>query len=172
MKTICPPLSKSMHRLIAVHRRKVSGFTLVELLVTILVAGILASMAAPSFTGIIASQRTKSVASDLHNTLVGARSEATKRNLSITVAPVGGSAWENGWQIYPSATPTNILGNYSAAKTVTITSTSSPVIYQNSGRVQNAVMFVITATSGSSSAQRCVSVDLSGRPYVKAGASC
>ena len=153
--------------LTALQQRNTAGFSLIELLIVLVVAAILASIAAPSLTGMIASQRTKSVATNLHLALTLARSEATKRNANVTVAATAG-----GWQIFPSATPANILQDYTLAKGVSIdTGGINSVVYQSSGRVQGAVTFIVTA-SGVSAASRCVSLDLSGRPYVKAGTSC
>lgn len=155
----------------------VAGVTLTELLITLVVAAILASIAAPSMISLIANQRTKSVASNLHLAMTIARSEATRRNANVTIAPNTGG-WNNGWTIYPTATTTNILQNYASTKGVEIAATipggASTVVYQSSGRIQGtgAVTFVITSSSGGSAASRCVSVDLSGRPYVKAGTSC
>lgn len=157
--------------------RGMGGFTLIELLTTITVAAILASLAAPSFNSLLASQRTKSVASNLHLALTLARSEATKRNASVTIeANTGG--WANGWRIFPSAANTTTLQDYAATKGVSITATDSggtattTAVYQISGRVQGTVKFVISAAAGGSAANRCVSVDLSGRPYMKAGTIC
>ena len=154
--------------------RNIAGFTLIELLTTMLVAGILASIAVPSYSSFIANQRSKTVATNLHTALSIARSEATKRNASVTLASKAGG-WQNGWQIYPSAAPANILQDSNAAKGVSINSSGvNTVAYQSSGRVQGtaAVTFVITASAGGSTANRCVSVDLSGRPYAKAGTTC
>lgn len=162
---------QSGHDLTALQRR-VGGFTLIEVLIVLVVAAILATMAAPSLTSIIATQRAKSVATDLHLSLTVARSEAASRNASVTVAANSG-AWQNGWQIYPTATPANVIQNYAATRGATIDSGGvTSVIYQRSGRIQGAATFVITASSVGSTASRCVSVDLSGRPYVKAGTSC
>ena len=159
------------------HGRISAGFTLVELLITLTVAAILASLAAPSFSSLIANQRTKSVASNLHLALTIARSEATKRNANVSMSAKTG-VWANGWTIFPSATTTNILQDYAATRDVTITATDSggaattTAEYQSSGRVRGTVRFVIASAAGGSSANRCVSVDLSGRPYVKAGTTC
>jgi len=54
--------------------RSQQGFTLTELAVTVTVAGILTTLAVPSFNGIIASQRARTFASALYATLAKARS--------------------------------------------------------------------------------------------------
>ena len=127
-------------------------------------------------TGMIATQRAKSVATNLHLAQTIARSEATKRNANVTLsAKLGG--WQNGWTVSPTATPATILHDYTAVRDVTIAATTTggaattSVVYQSSGRVQAPITFVVQV-AGQSSASRCVSVDLSGRPYVKYGTSC
>jgi prepilin-type N-terminal cleavage/methylation domain-containing protein len=60
------------------------GFTLVELIVTITIVGILAALAAPAITTLIANQRLSSQANDLLSDLTFSRSEAIKRASGTT----------------------------------------------------------------------------------------
>lgn len=145
------------------------GFTLAELLIVMAIVGILASLAAPAFSQFIKSQRIKSMASDLNASLTLARSEAIKRNSNVTTSPKTAGAWQNGWQIADPDNPGNNIEVHSAFTGLTVTGPAS-VTYQSSGRVQGttAPAFNISATGVSD--QRCVGVDLSGRPNVKASA--
>ena len=65
--------------------RSNSGFTVIELLVALAVAAILLALAAPSFSTMFASYRLTAGTNDLVNAAGLARSEAIKRNRSVTL---------------------------------------------------------------------------------------
>jgi type IV fimbrial biogenesis protein FimT len=178
MNIACQP-RLTCPRAAGMQSRSGSGFTMIELLVVIAIAGILAALAAPSFSDLIASKRAQAVASELYVALLKARSEAVTRNANVTLSPKTGG-WKNGWQVGlrdPANMPCgllNVLDDRGAASGVQINNndgTPACVTYQGTGRVQGQVTFVIAPTTGSTSNQ-CVSVELSGRPYMKASSSC
>lgn len=150
-----------------------SGFTMVELLTVLVIFGVVAMIAAPSFGRLIASQTADSTTTDLYIALAKARSEATKRNANIWLCPktAGAAGWKDGWQIQASDCSSlggTTLDNHAPVGGSTISGPAS-VTYQSSGRVQGgtAPAFAVTAGSGSISVQKYVCVDLSGRPLVQ-----
>lgn len=160
---------KSLRRQLRQPRPGREGFTLIELLIVIAIVAILATLAAPAFSEFIKSQRIKSMATDLNSSLTLARSEAIKRNKNVTMSPTTAGAWQSGWQI---ADPDNAGSNievHSAFAGITATGPDS-VIYRNSGRISGAAAPAFNMSASGTTAQRCVSVDLSGRPYIKAAA--
>ena len=156
----------------AVRRRRSAGFTLTELLIAISIAAILATVAVPAFSSLIASQRAKTAASELFASLQKTRSEAIMRNANVTVSPLAGG-WNTGWQILDPLNAGNVLESHGAVVNVTMTGPLG-VTYRPSGRVLAgaAPSFLIKTTSGSSTNYECISISLSGRPYEQAASTC
>lgn len=89
--------------------RTEQGFSLIELLVTIVLVAILGGIVAPSFGQFIKDNRLSAQINGLIGSLHMARSEATVRGLTVTVCASTDSAtcntnnWENGWIIFTDA---------------------------------------------------------------------
>jgi len=69
-------------------RARVGGFTLIELMITIAAASILMAIAVPSFNQMIISGRLTAQSNEMVAALSLARSEAIKRNASVTLCRV------------------------------------------------------------------------------------
>jgi len=133
------------------------GFTIVEMMIVIAIVGILASLAMPSFSEMIAASQVKSAASDLQMSLMRTRSEAGKRNANITLTPAAGG-WAAGWTIEQGI-------ETHAAVTAVITGPAS-VIYTPSGRTTvGQTSFNVSAVG--TATVRCVQVGLNGQPAIK-----
>jgi type IV fimbrial biogenesis protein FimT len=88
--------------------RAQKAFTLIEILVTVAVAGVLLGIAAPAFTTFVLNNRITSQTNDLIAILAVARSESAKRGVRVTVCATtdystpsctggGASAWKLGY---------------------------------------------------------------------------
>jgi len=85
-----------------------AGFTMIEMMVTVGIAAILASIAIPSFIDFVRLGRLRSQTSDFVASLSFARSEAIRRGNLVTVCASGGSTtqcsstanWSQGWIVF------------------------------------------------------------------------
>ena len=147
---------------------------MVELLVTIAIATILTTVAVPSFSALIANQRAKTAASELFASFLTARSNAIALNANVTVSPLAGGWSQGGWQILGPGN--NLLESHGGVAPATITPSpaGSTVTYRPSGRVTtgSTAFFVVTTTSGSTTNNQCISLNLSGRPSMQALPTC
>lgn len=90
------------------------GFTLVELIVTLVVAAIVVGLAVPSISNLIRTNSVISVSNGLFVDILFARSEAIKRNSPVTIcaanadltdcAGSGTSDWSVGWIAFVETT--------------------------------------------------------------------
>ena len=87
-------------------QRRLRGMTLVESLVVVAILAILAALTAPAFSGVLKKQRVDATSYRLVAHLQTARSVAIARNVRTTIAPIDGTHWELGWQVFTDANRT------------------------------------------------------------------
>lgn len=85
---------------------KNQGFTLIELMVVIIIAAILLTIAVPSFTSLIKRNNVDSLQSKFASALATARTEAASRNKIISICGsvneinCDGGEWKRGWVVF------------------------------------------------------------------------
>jgi len=142
------------------------GFTIIELMVAMALLAILASVAVPFYGDIIADQRNRAAASDLHSALVMARSEAVKRNTPVTLSPM--PTWSEGWRIVSPVAGQPDLLSHTQPSGITIDSAAGSVVFGASGRANAAVEFELTSDTNANSV-RCLNLGIDGRASVEKG---
>lgn len=89
---------------------KTAGFTLIELVITLAVVGVLAGIVAPSFVYFIKDNRMTAQINNLIATVHTARAEAATRRSIVTLCATtdasscNTTAWEKGWILFTDAT--------------------------------------------------------------------
>jgi prepilin-type N-terminal cleavage/methylation domain-containing protein len=73
------------------------GFTLVELMVTVVVAGILMTVAVPSLVSLYEGQRARGVISNIESTILFARNQAVSYGSRVSVCPFNGTSCSSDW---------------------------------------------------------------------------
>lgn len=163
--------------------RRTAGFTLLELITTLAVGMVLVGFAVPSMSAFMRSNRVVTAADSFNSAVSKARTVAAASNSYITVAPIDGSNWRNGWRVFNEhASPngefnsdndTLVVEYEKLPADVTITSATtpqgleyisfSPVGYSQT-RDKTQMAMTVGFTIGTS--KRVVEVSLLGRSRV------
>jgi type IV fimbrial biogenesis protein FimT len=111
-------------------RVNVTGFTLIELMVTIAIAAILMMVAAPSFTTFQRNAQLTSFSNTMLASMNTARGEAMKRGMYAMVMPFDGTNvstdWSSGWVVFVDV---NHNQTYDAATDITLLTQGPPPSY-------------------------------------------
>jgi type IV fimbrial biogenesis protein FimT len=153
------------------------GFTLVELMVTCAVGGILTAMAVPAFNNFVMDDRDVGQINSLVASFNYARSEAVKQNVAggITVCPSADGQncnlagnWQLGWIVQVASTG-QVLQSVPALNPSTSVTPTGPaqtnITFLSSGMVQNAAglsTFTVCDARGAAYAHE-VEVSVTGR---------
>jgi len=170
------------------------GFTLIELMVTVALAAVMMTLAAPGLQTLLANQRLSSAASDLMTAAMQARSTALKNNQRVIVQPSAGAggAWADGYRIFSdvdlnatfdSGTDTVVLTQEALPSDVMITKftgTNNFFGYDGSGflaPIGGSANGTWRISSTRTDRQKCLIIELSGRarlcdPKLVGAANC
>ena len=118
-----------------------SGFTLIELMVTVVVLAIITTIAAPNISSQLANQRVKSTTATLSNALKEAKVESIIRRQKVTLSYDNTSDLRF---ITTTGSDGSVIANYSYTSQSTIRPLSvTTIIFEPSKRVTTARTFTI-----------------------------
>jgi type IV fimbrial biogenesis protein FimT len=116
--------------------RKAAGFSLIELMVSVVVLGILASIAVPSFQTWLRNTQIRNAAESITNGMQRARAEAVSRNTNVSFVMGIDSSWTIS-VVSPASTIDQRLaseGSKNVTRTV-LPAGATTVIFSNVGLV-------------------------------------
>lgn len=165
------------------------GYTAVELLFTVAIAGIVLALAVPNFRNFVLNNRAAEEANALVGALAVARSEAVTRGIPVSVCSSednatciidGGLDWSTGWIVFTDANaPTGQVDDGAQPDTVlralpglrdgsSLTGDARFVAYGASGFLTTAagVNFDLDIDECTGNHNRAISVNLQGRAAV------
>jgi type IV fimbrial biogenesis protein FimT len=151
------------------------GFTLLELMVTVAIAGVMMSFVVPGFVGLIERNVVATTSNEILGALLLARSEAVRLERDVTFTP-----GTDGWVVtepderYPDDTALtfNVVDQTVDNENITIAENIDggiEVTYNSFGRAEITVGDSIDISfDGTLKSRICLS--LTGRPYIKSAA--
>jgi len=166
---------------------RLSGFTLVEMLMSMAVVAILLVIGIPSFRFVTNSNRIAAEINGLLGDMQYARSEAIKEGQPITVCVStngtscanGNNNWQNGWIVLNAATNVvlRVQTAFSSSDTFVATNTISAVTFNREGYangIPNGTLIALHDSTNTSNWTRCLSINLTGmmRSQTYDGVAC
>jgi type IV fimbrial biogenesis protein FimT len=162
---------------------KATGFTLLELLMTIAIAAIVMALAMPSFRYVTNSNRIAGEINGLLGDLQFARAEAIKEGRTVTVCVSqddlscsGAPSWENGWIVFSDPANVGVVdanelpvlrvqSAFSGGDTFAANNALAVITFNREGYAigtTNNTLITLHDSTANSNWTRCLSINLSG----------
>lgn len=150
-----------------------SGFTIIELMFTIMILGISLSIAVPSFSRLIMNNRIDASAQELSDSVYFARSEAVKRKRNVRICPAKNDTmaecdqltnWSHGWLLIQESN-NEVLKAWQNISNIEITGPADGFQILASGMLESAafpVGFEVTAPGCGDNQKRLLSINRIG----------
>jgi type IV fimbrial biogenesis protein FimT len=147
-----------------------SGFTLIELIMTITIGAILLAIGVPSFKYVTSANRASSEINALLGDMQFARGEAIKEGVTVTIcaaangAPpcLGTTAWQSGWIVFSDFAGTGVFGGTDA---LTADNGITSVTFSREGftsSLPGPVIFRLQTNPVNANYTRCLSATIVG----------
>jgi len=148
---------------------RAAGFTLVELMVTIAIAAILATLAIPAFNEAMLGSRLNSMTNSFIASAQLARSEAIKRNAPVTLCASStgngcSGTWADGWVVLAGGAPIHSQGPL--PQNFQFSGAAGPIVFQSNGMIAACTALTLENTQYSSKT-KTMAVHVTGRASTK-----
>jgi type IV fimbrial biogenesis protein FimT len=165
-------------------RQKSSGFTMIELMMTIAIGSIVMMLAIPSFRYVTNSNRIAAEVNGLLGDMQLARSEAIKTGQTVTVCVsndgancTGETTWQKGWIVFSdvngngvfdtgSDTLLRVQRTFSSSDTFAASNNLTLVTFNRegyAGGVANGTLITLQDSTHTSAWTRCLAINLIGQ---------
>lgn len=155
-----------------------TGFTLIELMIVLAIAAILATIGAPAFWNMIQNQRATTQANEFVTAINLARSEAARRGARVELCAstdpdagdCSGNDWTAGWLLRLEGDADEVIRVWEALPaTANLNETSGGadrITYTARGEVLNSRQFQLWFDGCTGDKQRNIRINAMGRPSV------
>ena len=154
------------------------GFTIIELMITILLFGVMVAIGVPSFKSITDTNEAATNSNAFLSALKIARTEATKRRQNIIVcasnnqSDCGSNDWSDGWIVFEDTDGGNdfdagetIIDTYSLQTGFTVTRAAAgpdQILFASTGLSDSTVAQTFTVCKANTASGRVLTVERSG----------
>ena len=155
------------------------GYTVIEVMITLALLGVVTALAVPSFRELIDRNRLSAATNDLVSAFLTTRSEAVKRECRVSISRNG--TWNVGW----TANVLTDLAGCNSLELINHETSSAKLVITTNGNIGNAVIYspdgrAVGLAGGNNDfftltyngQTRTVCLTQNGRPYVPKGGSC
>jgi len=184
MGILCPNTEEETMSIASTSKHS-AGFTLVELMITLLISAIVLGFSMPGISTLLERNRLQTSADSLFTGLMLTRSEALKRNRSVSMCKSSngtsctpGTLWHQGWLVYTDndgdnvVDPNEVLRVESAMRAgdtmlVSGSDFTDEISYNTDGSASGTGTFILCNADGDVEFGREVEVEITGRPRLR-----
>lgn len=157
------------------------GYSLVEVLMTLIIVGILVAIAYPSYRSFIQNTRVTTLTNDFMSSLAYARAEALKGDVAVTICPTAddnyydcgpAANWPRGWIIFQDRNQNGHVANLkdrlkvyrSGVGDIQVMTTVPYITYNRAGFLSAGIgAFTLSLTDCVGNSARLVNLSPTGR---------